>query len=105
MALFGPKDCSGANERTIMATSRVFKAGNSQAVRIPQALAYDSSITEVEVERHGDTLVIRPQRLGMSDLVSILRAHAGAAPPRTRPEIDWPDRRASRTTPESTDPS
>ena len=40
--------------------SRVFKSGNSQAVRIPSELAYDDVGQEVEVERKGDTLVIRP---------------------------------------------
>ena len=40
--------------------SRVFKSGNSQAVRIPSELAYDDVGQEVEVERKGDTLLIRP---------------------------------------------
>jgi antitoxin VapB len=92
MALIGPEDRSGVNERTIMATSRVFKAGNSQAVRIPQALAYDSSITEVEVERHGDTLIVRPQRMSMVDLVAILEAQPEGGPLLERQIIDWPDR-------------
>lgn len=42
------------------AKSRVFKSGNSQAVRIPRELAYDDIGQEVEVERRGDTLTIRP---------------------------------------------
>ena len=41
-------------------TSRVFRSGNSQAVRIPRELAYDDVGQEVEVERKGDTLLIRP---------------------------------------------
>jgi antitoxin VapB len=40
--------------------SRVFKSGNSQAVRIPRELAYDDVGQEVEIERMGDTLTIRP---------------------------------------------
>jgi antitoxin VapB len=40
--------------------SRVFKSGNSQAVRIPRELAYDDVGQEVEIERKGDTLLIRP---------------------------------------------
>lgn len=40
--------------------SRVFKSGNSQAVRIPRELAYDDIGQEVEVERKGDMLLIRP---------------------------------------------
>lgn len=40
--------------------TRVVKSGNSQAVRIPRELAYEDSAQEVEVERKGDTLLIRP---------------------------------------------
>ena len=40
--------------------TRVFKSGNSQAVRIPRELAYEDGAQEVEVERQGDTLLIRP---------------------------------------------
>ena len=40
--------------------SRVFRSGNSQAVRIPRELAYDDVGQEVEIERKGDTLLIRP---------------------------------------------
>lgn len=76
-----------------MATSRVFKAGNSQAVRIPQALAYGADISEVDIERHGDTLVIKPKRASLADLIATLRVHAGKAPRRTRPEVEWPERR------------
>ena len=43
-----------------MAVTRVFKNGNSQAVRIPADLAFDRSDLEVEIERVGDELRIRP---------------------------------------------
>ena len=45
-----------------MHTSRVFKNGNSQAVRIPADLAYERSDIEVEIERVGDEIRIRPAR-------------------------------------------
>lgn len=45
-----------------MHTTRVFKNGNSQAVRIPVELAYERSDVEVEIERVGDELRIRPAR-------------------------------------------
>ncbi len=45
-----------------MHTTRVFKNGNSQAVRIPAELAYDRSDIEVEIERVGDEIRIRPAR-------------------------------------------
>ena len=42
--------------------TRIFKSGNSQAVRIPKDLCFDTDIQEVEIERKHDALVIRPQR-------------------------------------------
>ncbi len=41
-----------------MTITRVFKSGNSQAVRIPHEFQLDSS--EVEISRRGDELIIRP---------------------------------------------
>jgi len=43
-----------------MVLTRIFKNGNSQAVRIPAELAYDRSDIDVEIERVGDELRIRP---------------------------------------------
>lgn len=40
--------------------TRVFKSGNSLAVRIPKELAFVDCAQDVEVERVGNTLVLRP---------------------------------------------
>lgn len=40
--------------------TRVFKSGNSMAVRIPKELAFADNIQDVEIERIGNTLVVRP---------------------------------------------
>lgn len=40
--------------------SRVFKSGNSLAVRIPKELAIVSASQEVEIEQVGNTLLVRP---------------------------------------------
>lgn len=40
--------------------TRVFKSGNSLAVRIPKELASTLASQDVEIERVGDTLVLRP---------------------------------------------
>lgn len=40
--------------------TRVFKSGNSLAVRIPKELAFVEAAQEVEIERVGNTLVVRP---------------------------------------------
>ncbi|MCA3778528.1 MAG: AbrB/MazE/SpoVT family DNA-binding domain-containing protein [Burkholderia sp.] len=45
-----------------MHTTRVFRNGNSQAVRIPADLAYERSDMELEIERVGDEIRIRPTR-------------------------------------------
>lgn len=45
-----------------MHTTRAFKNGNSQAVRIPADLAYDRTDIDLEIEREGDELRIRPAR-------------------------------------------
>ena len=39
--------------------TRVFKSGNSLAVRIPKELGFVDGAQDVEVERVGDTLVLR----------------------------------------------
>ena len=40
--------------------TRIFKSGNSLAVRIPKDFQFAPDIQDVEIERHGNTLVIRP---------------------------------------------
>ena len=40
--------------------TRMFESGDSQTLRIPRELAYDESVQEVEIERKGDMLLIRP---------------------------------------------
>ena len=40
--------------------TRVFKSGNSLAVRIPKELAIVVASQDVEIEKIGDTLVLRP---------------------------------------------
>ena len=40
--------------------TRVFKSGNSLAIRIPRELKFGEVMQDVEVERKGDNLVIRP---------------------------------------------
>ena len=40
--------------------TRAFKSGNSLAVRIPKELAIIEPSQDIEIERIGDTLVLRP---------------------------------------------
>jgi antitoxin VapB len=46
-----------------MVTARVFKSGNSQAVRLPKEFRFHSK--EVEIVRRGDELVLREKSKGM----------------------------------------
>ena len=55
-----------------MAQTRLFKNGNSQAVRIPAELAYASNDLDLIIERHGDELRIRPARRRMGDVLGKL---------------------------------
>jgi antitoxin VapB len=60
-----------------MHTTKVFRNGNSQAVRIPAELAYDRTDLEVEIERVGDELRIRPMR---RPLAGVLKKFARFGP-------------------------
>ncbi|OLV15369.1 antitoxin [Deinococcus marmoris] len=43
-----------------MTRAKVFQSGNSQAVRLPRDMRLD--VSEVEIIRHGDVLILRPLR-------------------------------------------
>ncbi len=47
-----------------MASARIFKSGNSQAVRLPKEFRFDSN--EVEIFRRGDEVVLREKSKGMA---------------------------------------
>ncbi|MBI5330392.1 MAG: AbrB/MazE/SpoVT family DNA-binding domain-containing protein [Betaproteobacteria bacterium] len=52
--------------------TRVFKSGNSLAVRIPKELAIVEAAQEVEIEQVGNTLVVRAvQKETLGDLMDI----------------------------------
>lgn len=52
-----------------MYNTRVVKNGNSQAVRIPTDLAYERTTMELEIERNGDEIRIRPVRRSLSGVL------------------------------------
>jgi antitoxin VapB len=55
--------------------TRVFKSGNSLAVRIPKDLGFVDAAQDVEIERVGNTLVLRlVARETIGDLMEILAA-------------------------------
>ena len=55
---------------TTRITTRVFKSGNSQAVRIPKEFQLD--VKEVEIFSRDGELVIRPKRKNLLEALDIL---------------------------------
>lgn len=53
-----------------MKTAKVFKSGNSQAVRIPKEFQLEGD--EVEIRRRGDLLILRPKSQSWDSLVDSL---------------------------------
>ena len=53
-----------------MTTARVFKSGNSQAVRLPKQFRVRSK--EVEIFRRGDEIVLRERAHGMTRAFDLL---------------------------------
>ncbi|MCC6142061.1 MAG: AbrB/MazE/SpoVT family DNA-binding domain-containing protein [Nitrospira sp.] len=51
--------------------TRLFMSGNSQAVRIPREFQLEGD--EVEIQRRGNTLVIRPKKLSWTPLIDSLK--------------------------------
>ena len=57
-----------------MPTTRAFKSGNSQAIRIPAGLAYADTGVDLQITCMGDVITIYPARCSLKDAVSRLRA-------------------------------
>ena len=62
--------CTSIGAFNVSTTTRAFKNGNSQAVRIPADLAYERTDIELEIERIGDELRIRPARRPLSGVLA-----------------------------------
>jgi len=71
-----------------MALTKVFRSGNSQAVRIPKKLQFRSS--QVEITKRGNEIVLREQPVNLADAFDLL---AGLSPDffqggRRQPRLD-----------------
>jgi len=53
-----------------MNTAKVFKSGNSQAVRLPKEFQFD--VSEVEVLRRGDEIVLRKKPRNLARVFELL---------------------------------
>ena len=56
-----------------MQTTKLFKKGNSQAVRIPADLAYSPNDMDLVIERVGEELRIRPAQKRIGDVMGALK--------------------------------
>jgi antitoxin VapB len=59
--------------------TKVFKSGNSQAVRIPAEIAFSDMNAELEITRTGDVVTIYPARGNLRQAVELLRLMAKPA--------------------------
>lgn len=75
--------------------TRLFKSGNSMAVRIPKELAFLDPTVDVEIERVGNTLILRPvETKTLADVPAILASFssdfmAGGREFHEQKERDW----------------
>jgi antitoxin VapB len=54
----------------LMVTAKVFRSGNSQAVRLPKQFRFDSD--EVEIDRRGGEIVLRETTKDLTCAVELL---------------------------------
>ena len=73
-----------------MTTARLFKSGNSQAVRLPKAFRLRGE--EVEIFRRGDEIVLREKGTGMARAFDLLAGLSADILPE-RPTDDPPQSR------------
>jgi antitoxin VapB len=75
-----------------MPLTRVFKSGNSQAIRIPSELAYADLSIDLRITRMGDVITIFPARNTLRDAVEALRKLPKPREVEVREPIEMPDR-------------
>jgi antitoxin VapB len=75
-----------------MPTTRAFKSGNSQAVRIPAELAFADITHDLTITRAGDVITIFPARGGLMEAVAHLRAMPKPDAIEVRAPLEFPDR-------------
>lgn len=71
-------------------SSRIFRSGNSEAVRLPKDVAFGRDM-EVTIVRTGDVLTITPKRMSVQDGLNKLDALPTPGEIQERDDV-WPDR-------------
>jgi antitoxin VapB len=72
-------------------TSRTFRSGNSEAVRLPKDVAYGEDI-DVTIVRSGDVITIYPTRPSIATMIARLRELPGPDEIEVRDADVVPDR-------------
>ncbi|MDO9608358.1 MAG: AbrB/MazE/SpoVT family DNA-binding domain-containing protein [Brevundimonas sp.] len=72
-------------------TSRTFRSGNSEAVRLPKEFAFGPGV-EVEIDRKGDVVTISPKRKPVKEMLAKLRSLPKPASIGIRHEVEIPER-------------
>jgi len=72
-------------------TSRVFRSGNSEAVRLPKDVAFGRDM-EVTIVRSGDVLTITPKRPSVAEMIRKLNELPVPGEIEERDADIWPDR-------------
>lgn len=72
-------------------TSRTFRSGNSDAVRLPREVTFGPGV-EVTIVRSGDVLTMYPKRPPMAELIERLNALPGPASVQERDIVEPPER-------------
>jgi antitoxin VapB len=75
-----------------MPRTRIFKSGNSQAVRIPAELAYEDLSVDLQITRLGDVITIYPARNSLKDAVAALRDLPKPDAVEVREAVEVPER-------------
>lgn len=75
-----------------MITTKTFKSGNSEAVRLPKEMAFGID-TEVEISKHGNVVTIRQKpKQSLAEMIRILRELPGPGEIEVREPFEAPER-------------
>ena len=74
--------------------TKVFRSGNSQAVRIPKELQFEHLDADYEIERQGDRLIITPVGPYLTDAMDLFSAFPDDYMAQGRPEQGDQEREA-----------
>lgn len=77
--------------RTAVVSSRTFKSGNSEAVRLPKDVAFGRAL-DVTIVRSGEVLTIYPTRPPIAEMIARLEALPAPADVEVRDADIFPDR-------------